>query len=172
MQKPPSSDPVDSEDPTSDRFLTEAIALSVANISVGGGPFGAVIVKDGQVIARGKNRVTASHDPTAHAEIVAIRAACAALGTFTLAGCVLYSSCEPCPMCLAACYWARLDAIHFAATRDDAAAAGFDDAFLYEELTRPLDQRRLPTTPASPTLRAAAREAFAAWAGEPERTAY
>jgi len=154
-----------------ERYLKAAIALSIANVAEGGGPFGAVIVKNGEIVARGQNRVTVSHDPTAHAEVVAIRAACAALGDYSLAGCSLYSSCEPCPMCLAAAYWARLDAIYFAATRDDAAAAGFDDAFLYDELIRPIAQRTIPTA-AIAELRAAAEAAFAAWNAAQTKTPY
>jgi guanine deaminase len=118
-----------------DRFIEEAIALASENARTGkGGPFGAVVVKDNIAIACGTNRVTASTDPTAHAEVVAIRAACASLASFDLSGCVLYSSCEPCPMCLAAIYWARMDRFYFAASRQDAAAAGFDDARIYREL--------------------------------------
>ncbi|MHB8891382.1 MAG: nucleoside deaminase [Candidatus Limnocylindrales bacterium] len=110
-----------------------------------GGPFGAVIVgPDGAVAGTGCNRVTSTNDPTAHAEVVAIRAACASLGTFLLDGCTLYTSCEPCPMCLAAAYWAHVEAIVYGATRADAAAAGFDDALIYEELGRPVDARRIP----------------------------
>ena len=110
-----------------------------------GGPFGAVVVApDGSVAGRGCNRVTSSNDPTAHAEITAIRAACATLGSFLLEGCTLYTSCEPCPMCLAAAYWAHVDAIVYGASRADAAAAGFDDAFIYEEIGRPLEERRIP----------------------------
>lgn len=109
-----------------------------------GGPFGAVVVRDGQVVARGWNRVTSSNDPTAHAEVNAIRAACAKLETFSLAGCELYTSCEPCPMCMGAIYWAGLDRVYYAGTRHDAALAGFSDEELYDELPKPLDQRRLP----------------------------
>lgn len=109
-----------------------------------GGPFGAVIVRDGRIIAEGWNQVTSSNDPTAHAEIVAIRRACAGLGTFTLTGAVIYSSCEPCPMCLSAIFWARLDRIHFANTRADAAQIGFDDAAIYDEVARPLNARKIP----------------------------
>lgn len=129
-----------------EEFLRRAIRLAVENVESGrGGPFGAVIVKDGQVVAEGANHVTTQHDPTAHAEIVAIRAACARLDTFELRGCTLYSSCEPCPMCLAAIYWARLDALYFAAGKDDASAAGFDDSFLYTQIPLPPEARTLPT---------------------------
>jgi len=153
-------------------LLARAIALSVENVARGGGPFGAVVARNGEIIAEGQNAVTLTHDPTAHAEVVVIRAACARLQTFTLAGCVLYTSCEPCPMCLAAAYWARLDAIHFAATQDDAARAGFDDAFLYNELRLPLADRALPITAAGPNAQAAANEAFAAWTARAERVRY
>jgi len=128
----------------SEKILREAIRLSEEKMEDGeGGPFGAVIVKKGQIIARGWNRVTTANDPTAHAEIMAIRDACATLKTFTLKGCELYASCEPCPMCLSAIYWARLDAVYFAANRDDAAEAGFDDALLYEEIFKPILEQNL-----------------------------
>ena len=115
-------------------FLSAAIRLAVESVKAGGGPFGAVIVREGEIIARGSNRVTLSNDPTAHAEITAIREAGRVLQDFRLSGCILYSSCEPCPMCLAACYWARISELVFAGAKADAAAAGFDDAFLYREL--------------------------------------
>jgi guanine deaminase len=119
---------------THEDWMRQAVALAVDNARSGGGPFGAVIVKDGRAIATGVNRVTATNDPTAHAEVVAIREACRTLGTFQLAGCVMYSSCEPCPMCLGAIFWARPDGYYFAATRADAAQAGFDDEHIYGEL--------------------------------------
>lgn len=150
-------------------LLQRAIDLAVANVTAGGGPFGAVVVKDGRVVAEGGNRVTADLDPTAHAEIQAIRRACQSLGTFSLAGCTLYSSCEPCPMCLAAGHWARLDRIVFAADRYDAAAADFDDAVLYDELSRPLDQRRTPIHQIH--LRTAGAP-FAVWRALASRTPY
>jgi guanine deaminase len=126
-------------------FMEQAIALATENVTSGrGGPFGAVIVRDGTIVATGVNRVTATNDPTAHAEVTAIRSACAELGSVSLAGCEIYSSCEPCPMCLAAIYWSRCEAIFYGNTAADAAAVGFDDAFLYEEVKRPLDQRSLP----------------------------
>lgn len=127
-------------------FMRRAIQLGVDNVRNGGGPFAALVVRGGEVVAEGANRVTASNDPTAHAEIVAIRAACRALDTFQLTGCDLYTTCEPCPMCLGAIYWARPDRIYFAAGRDDAAVAGFDDAFIYEEIARPFGERRIPMT--------------------------
>lgn len=142
-------------------FMEQAIALATENVTSGrGGPFGAVIVRDGKVLAFGANQVTATNDPTAHAEITAIRKACAALGTFILAGCEVYTSCEPCPMCLAAIYWSRCEAIFYGNTAADAAWAGFDDAFLYEELKRPLDQR---TIPVANLLREKAISSFEAW---------
>jgi guanine deaminase len=126
-------------------FMQQAIALATENVTSGrGGPFGAVIVKDGKVIATGTNQVTASNDPTAHAEVTAIRNACAALGTFKLDGCEVYTSCEPCPMCLAAIYWSRCTAIFYGNSAADAAKAGFDDAFLYDEIKKPLDERQIP----------------------------
>ena len=127
-----------------EEYLTEAIRLAVESVQNGGGPFGAVIVHDGRIIARGANRVTIANDPTAHAEIVAIREACQLIGDFRLSGCVLYTSCEPCPMCLSACYWAKLSEIIYAGSQSDAAAGGFDDAFLYRELSLPREQRSLP----------------------------
>jgi guanine deaminase len=127
-------------------FMAEAIDLAARNAREGrGGPFGALVVREGVVIARGVNRVVATHDPTAHAEVVAIREACRALGSFQLEGCDVYASCEPCPMCLGAIYWARPRALYYAASHEDAAAAGFDDAFLYEEIARPADARLLRT---------------------------
>jgi len=128
-------------------LIARAIALSEEGVGrAEGGPFGAVIARDGEVVAEGWNRVLASRDPTAHAEIVAIRAAARSLDSFSLAGCVLYTSCEPCPMCLAASYWARIDHVYFANSRSDAAAIGFDDQFFYDELARPTSQRSLPLT--------------------------
>lgn len=125
--------------------MQRAIALAVENVKNGGGPFGAVITRNGEIIAEGVNRVTSQHDPTAHAEVQAIRKAARALQTFDLAGCDIYSSCEPCPMCLGAIYWAHLDHLYYAATKDDAAAVGFDDAFIYQELPLDIHERKLPT---------------------------
>lgn len=142
-------------------FMEKAIALATENVTSGrGGPFGAVIVRDGRVVATGVNLVAATNDPTAHAEVTAIRNAATALATFDLAGCEIYSSCEPCPMCLAAIYWSRCDAIFYGNTSADAAAAGFDDAFLYEEVKLPLSQRRIPTIN---LLREQAISNFEAW---------
>ena len=115
-------------------FLRQAVILAVGNVQQGGGPFGAIVVKDGQVIAKGVNQVTSSLDPTAHAEVTAIRNACSALSTYQLDGCELYASCEPCPMCLGAIYWARMDRFYYAVSRVEAASAGFDDAFIYDEM--------------------------------------
>ncbi|MBO7322717.1 MAG: nucleoside deaminase [Bacteroidales bacterium] len=125
-------------------FMSRAIELAAENAgSVTGGPFGAVIVKDGEIVAAQSNKVTIDIDPTAHAEVNAIREACKVLGTFDLSGCVLYSSCEPCPMCLSAAYWAHIDKIYYAADRYDAAKVGFDDEFIYKELSLPISARRL-----------------------------
>ncbi|MBO7204668.1 MAG: nucleoside deaminase [Bacteroidales bacterium] len=125
-------------------FMNRAIELAAENAgSVTGGPFGAVIVKDGEIVAAQSNKVTVDIDPTAHAEVNAIREACKVLGTFDLSGCVLYSSCEPCPMCLSAAYWAHIDKIYYAADRYDAAKVGFDDEFIYKELSLPISARRL-----------------------------
>lgn len=151
-------------------FMLEAIRLAREKMREnGGGPFGAVIVKDGVIIGRGWNQVTTTHDPTAHAEMMAIRAAGRHLGDFRLLGCVLYSSCEPCPMCLSAVYWARLDRIYFAATRHDAAEAGFDDEFLYHEIPRPASERQLPC---EPFLREAALPLLAEWKARTDKVAY
>lgn len=130
---------------TPQELMRRAIDLAVENVKQGGGPFGAVITRNGEIVAEGVNRVTANHDPTAHAEVQAIRAACAKLDTFDLTGCDIYSSCEPCPMCLGAIYWAHLDHLYFAGTKTDAAEAGFDDAFIYDELPLPIHERKLPT---------------------------
>ncbi len=151
-------------------FMEEAIALATENVTSGrGGPFGAVIVRDGRIVASGANLVTATNDPTAHAEVTAIRNACASLGTFSLAGCAIYTSCEPCPMCLSAIYWSRCDAIFYGNTAADAAAAGFDDAFLYEEVKRPLDRRSIPT---ANLLRERAISSFDVWRNHAGRIDY
>ena len=122
-------------------FMRKAIELSIENVKNGGGPFGAVIVKDGEIVATGVNRVTANHDPTAHAEVSAIRAACQKLDTFDLSGCEIYTSCEPCPMCLGAIYWAHLDKIYYGNNKTDAARIGFDDSFIYDELALKREDR-------------------------------
>jgi tRNA(Arg) A34 adenosine deaminase TadA len=151
-------------------FLRRAIALATENVASGaGGPFGAVIVRDGRIAGEGVNTVTTTHDPTAHGEVNAIRAAAKALGTFTLAGCELYTSCEPCPMCLAAAYWARIDAIYYGASAADAARAGFDDAFLYDELRKDQSARTLPATQ---LLGDEAWSSFAAWIASPNKVKY
>ena len=142
-------------------FMKEAILLSVTNVTEGkGGPFGAVIVKDGKIIARGANEVTSSNDPTAHAEVVAIRNACKTLNTFQLDDCDIYTSCEPCPMCLGAIYWARPARLFYANTKADAAAIQFDDQFIYEEIAAPLHERKLFT---KQLLRDEALVAFRLW---------
>ncbi|WP_158824887.1 nucleoside deaminase [Mucilaginibacter lacusdianchii] len=153
-----------------DEFMRMAIALSEQNVAQGlGGPFGAVIVKDGEVIAGSGNKVVPNNDPTAHAEVSAIRLACQKLNTFSLEGCVIYTSCEPCPMCLAAIYWARIDKIYYANTKVDAAAIGFDDHFIYEELDRPVAERKLPVVQ---LLRNEALGAFKAWTDSTSKTHY
>jgi guanine deaminase len=151
-------------------FLHEAIRLSLEKSQAGeGGPFGAVIVRNGEIIGRGWNRVTSTCDPTAHAEMNAIRDACRHLHDFSLAGCEIYTSCEPCPMCLAAIYWARLEKVHYAATRQDAAAAGFDDSRIYDELAMDFANRSVPMTQG---LHDEACQAFHAWLRKPNRTPY
>jgi tRNA(Arg) A34 adenosine deaminase TadA len=150
-------------------FMREAIALAIQNVAEGGGPFGCVIVKDGKVIARGVNRVTQTNDPTAHAEVVAIRNACHTLRSFQLTGCELYTSCEPCPMCMAAVYWARPDMVYFGATKDDAAHAGFDDSMIYEEFALPYEKRRIPVAQLG---RDEALKALEAWAKTPDKVHY
>jgi tRNA(Arg) A34 adenosine deaminase TadA len=150
-------------------FLRRAIELARESVKSGGGPFGAVIAREGRLVAEGCNRVTVWNDPTAHAEVVAIRAACEKLGSFQLDGCTVYSSCEPCPMCLGALYWARPARVVFACTRVDAAKAGFDDEFIYLELPLPIDARRLPT---SMLLREEGLVAFDDWAKAAGRRDY
>lgn len=151
-------------------FLREAIRLSLEKMENNeGGPFGAVIVRNGEIVGRGWNRVTSTNDPTAHAEVVAIRDACSRLKTFSLAGCEIYSSCEPCPLCLAAIYWSRLDRIYYAATCDDAAAAGFDDRNFYRELSKPAGDRSIPMVQA---LSDEARASLKAWVLKEDRTRY
>jgi guanine deaminase len=151
-------------------FMKRAIQLSLENVRSGrGGPFGCVIVKDGTVIAEGVNEVTASNDPTAHAEILAIRRASQNLGSFELAGCDLYSSCEPCPMCLSAIYWARIEKIYFANLSADAAKIGFDDSAIYAEMKRPAGQRKIPMIQ---MLREDALAAFHAWEMQPGKIPY
>ena len=149
--------------------MRKAIALSIQNIEKGGGPFGAVIVKDGKVIATGVNRVTRNTDPTAHAEVTAIRKASKKLGTFDLAGCDIYTSCEPCPMCLGAVYWAHIDRMYYGNTKADAKNVGFDDSFIYDEIELKPEKRRLLTTQLLPDE---AIEAFKAWANTENKVEY
>ena len=155
---------------TPEDLMRRAIALSMEKMQAGsGGPFGAVIARGGEVVAEGWNQVTSANDPTAHAEIVAIRAACAALGRFELSDCEIYTSCEPCPMCLAAAYWARLGRISFGNDRRAAAGIGFDDEFLYREVPTPVAERAVPTVQ---MLADEAHAAFDAWARKPDKVAY
>lgn len=134
-----------------------------------GGPFGAVIVKDGKIIGKGNNKVTSANDPTAHAEITAIRDACAAISNFDLAGCEIYTSCEPCPMCLAAIFWARIDCIYFANTKKDAADINFDDDFFYQEIDKPLSERSIPM---KQIMREEALQVFHAWTNKEDKISY
>lgn len=149
-------------------WMTRAIELATTSVHNGGGPFGAVIVRDGEIVATGNNRVTADLDPTAHAEVVAIRNACRELDAFSLAGCVLVTSCEPCPMCLASAMWARVERVLFAADRDDAAAAGFDDRAFYDAMVDPAQN----PTPVVRVDTPARNAAFDAWRGKSDRVEY
>ena len=151
-------------------FMARAIELSIENVRTGrGGPFGAVVVKGGAIIAEGANNVTATNDPTAHAEIIAIREACKKLGAFELTGCEIYTSCEPCPMCLGAIYWARPDRVYYGNTAEDAARAGFDDSFIYEEIPQSHAQRKIPM---EQIMRDEAIEAFRAWERSANKVRY
>src|ERR1700734_4001430 len=151
-------------------FMARAIQLSLENVLSGhGGPFGAVVVKDGTIIAEGANQVTSTNDPTAHTEVVAIREACTVLGVFDLEGCEIYTSCEPCPMCLGAIYWARLSRVYFAGMATDAAQSGFDDSMIYRELAQPHSQRRIPMTQ---IMRKEASAAFREWEDRSNQIAY
>lgn len=150
-------------------FMKRAIQLSVENIDQGGGPFGAVIVKNGEVIAEAANSVTLENDPTGHAEVNAIRQAAKKLNNFDLSGCVIYSSCEPCPMCLGAIYWARLDKLYFGNTKVDAAEIDFDDQFIYEELDLPLEKRKLKS---EQLLQNEAIKAFEKWEKNASKVKY
>ncbi|MGA7930640.1 MAG: nucleoside deaminase [Candidatus Sulfotelmatobacter sp.] len=150
--------------------MARAIQLSIENVRSGrGGPFGAVVVKDGNIIAEGANQVTSTKDPTAHAEILSIRAACAKLGVFDLHGCEIYTSCEPCPMCLGAIYWARLSRIYFASVAADASRIGFDDSLIYREIAQPLTHRTIPTVQ---MMREESLAAFRAWEEKPNKIVY
>lgn len=150
-------------------FMQQAIELSKENVLNGGGPFGAVIVRDGEVIATGTNRVTANNDPTAHAEVNAIRSACAKVGTFKLKDCTCYTSCEPCPMCLAALYWAGVERIFYGNTKDDAKAINFDDSFIYDEIAKPYAKRAIPTIN---IMREEALSAFKMWESSEDKVEY
>ena len=151
-------------------FMRRAIALAQIGVDKGaGGPFGAVVVKNGEIVGEGYNQVTSTNDPTAHAEVVAIRNACLKLESFQLDECVLYTSCEPCPMCLGAIYWARPKQIFFAATHTDAAAVGFDDSFIYEEIKRPVEERKITSTN---LLRDEGLTIFENWANKTDKTEY
>lgn len=153
-----------------EKFMRAAIQLSLDNMRAGnGGPFGAVVVKDGKIIAHGFNKVTSTNDPTAHAEVVAIREACTILGSFQLTGCEIYTSCEPCPMCLGAIYWARPDKMYFANTKSDAAAIGFDDQFIYNEIELDVCDRHLPT---EQLLQNEALVAFQEWQQKTDKIEY
>jgi tRNA(Arg) A34 adenosine deaminase TadA len=154
---------------TDEDALRRAIALAVENVAAGGGPFGAVVVRDGRIVGEGANRVTRDNDPTAHAEIVAIRDACRRLGTFRLDGAVIYSSCEPCPMCWSTIQWSRASRLCFAADKDDAAGAGFDDAVFWREVAVPMAERALPSRR---LLAASGRQPFDAWRAKADRTPY
>lgn len=151
-------------------FMARAIALSLGNVRAGrGGPFAALVVKDANILAEGTNCVTSLNDPTAHAEIIAIREACRKLGHFELTGCEIYTSCEPCPMCLGAIYWARPARVYFASTAADAAKIGFDDSLIYREIRRPFKERRIPMIP---LMRAEALAAFRAWEEKKDKIPY
>lgn len=151
------------------KFMLEAICLSVKNIARGGGPFAAVVVKDGQVVSAEGNSVTLDNDPTAHAEVNAIRSACKRLNTFDLTGCEIYASCEPCPMCLSAIYWAHIDKIYYAATREDAASVGFDDSLIYRQIPMRQADRIIPGEQHD---RSEALEAFSVWRTKEDKTDY
>ena len=152
-----------------EEFMRKAIALSIENVKNGGGPFGAVIVRDNEIVATGVNRVTANCDPTAHAEVSAIREAAGKLGTFDLSGCEIYTSCEPCPMCLGAIYWAHLDKMYYGNTKSDAKEIGFDDSFIYDELALKPADRKLPS---EVLLHNEAITAFEAWMSKEDKVEY
>jgi tRNA(Arg) A34 adenosine deaminase TadA len=155
---------------TPEQLMRRAIALSAEKMRAGlGGPFGAIIARNGEVIAEGHNQVTSSNDPTAHAEVIAIRAACRQLTSFSLQGCEMYTSCEPCPMCLGAIYWARLDRVYYANTRADAATIGFDDDHIYREFDKPIDGRTVPFIQLGSEE---ARQIFQEWLEKPDKIPY
>lgn len=150
-------------------FMREAIRLANESVMNGGGPFGAVIVKDGEIVAGSANSVTLNNDPTAHAEVNTIREACRKLGTYDLSGCVIYTSCEPCPMCLGAIYWAHLDRIYYGNTKKDAAEIDFDDEFIYKELDKPMHERHVPLIS---VLGEEAIQTFRLWSLKEDKTEY
>jgi len=151
-------------------FMAQAVFMAEGNVkSMKGGPFGAVVVKDGEIVGIGNNQVTVNNDPTAHAEIIAIRDATSNLGTFDLSGCEIYSSCEPCPMCLGAIYWARLDKLYYGSTKDDATKAGFDDSFIYKEFALPKEERSIPSVQ---MMREDAVKVFDNWVKEENKIPY
>ena len=150
-------------------FMKRAIQLSIESVNKGGGPFGCIIVKDEKIVSEGSNKVTSTNDPTAHGEIVAIREACKKINNFNLNGCELYSTCEPCPMCLSAIYWARIDEIYYANTRDDARKIDFDDSLIYLELQKNIDKRKIPMTQ---MMRDEALEAFVLWDKKTDKVKY
>ena len=152
-----------------EKFMKRAIQLSIDSVKNGGGPFGAVIVKNDKIIAEGSNKVTSTNDPTAHGEIVAIREACKQLNNFSLSGCELYSSCEPCPLCLSAIYWARINKIYYANTREDARKIDFDDSFIYSEIKKNIDERKIPMTQ---MMRDEALKAFELWNKKTDKVKY
>ncbi len=154
---------------TSDELMRKAIELAEENVDNGGGPFGAVIARDGKIIATGVNRVTANHDPTAHAEVSAIRAACKELGTFDLSGCEIYTSCEPCPMCLGAIYWAHIDKMYYGNDKADAKRIGFDDSFIYDEIALSPSERKLES---KRILKEEAAKAFDMWTNKDDKVEY
>tara|TARA_B100000508_G_scaffold41916_1_gene32713 strand:- start:240 stop:704 length:465 start_codon:yes stop_codon:yes gene_type:complete len=151
------------------KFMTRAIELSIESVNTGGGPFGSVIVKDEKIIAEGSNKVTSTNDPTAHGEIVAIRKACKSLNNFNLSGCELYSTCEPCPMCLSAIYWAHIDKVYYANTRDDAKKIDFDDSLIYSELLKNVKIRKIPM---AQMMREEALKAFELWDKKTDKVKY
>ena len=151
------------------KFMTRAIELSIESVNTGGGPFGSVIVKDEKIIAEGSNKVTSTNDPTAHGEIVAIRKACKNLNNFNLSGCELYSTCEPCPMCLSAIYWAHVDKVYYANTRDDAKKIDFDDSLIYSELLKNVKIRKIPM---AQMMREEALKAFELWNKKTDKVKY
>lgn len=152
------------------KFMSRAIDLARIGVAENaGGPFGCVVVKDGEIVGEGNNRVTSTNDPTAHAEVIAIRSACEALGSFQLDGCTIYTSCEPCPMCLGAIYWARPEKVFYACTREDAAAIGFDDDFIYRELEKPNDKREMSLMN---IMRSEALDGFRSWLSKSDKIEY